>query len=208
MASEQLWGSLVKAMTRKIEMPRIGNQGTGEAPSPYRKPPTKEVEAVPVPNPGDRRNKAGRRASDPLPDPPAKGTQSGQGSTSVTSPESCIERIVSHLSYLTKQQIDDYLSHHGGGDGAVTSRLSALGLIPSGTRPSGPEFWWKAVSEGWVEPELLAEVLRSSPGIPENNGGPLFDFILDADIAPYREVKDAGQTALEDGKPILDVLEG
>jgi type II secretory ATPase GspE/PulE/Tfp pilus assembly ATPase PilB-like protein len=207
MASDQLWGSLVKAMTKKIEIPRIPGNGASPTASPYRPPPTPSIEEPP-----EQRVRTGRRSADTTSSAP-RPTRTDDSSApvaatpSVTSATACVERVTAHLSYLTRQQVEDYLGHHGGPDGHIAGRLMALGLLPEGLRPAGAEFWWKCVSKGWVEPELLAEVLRSAPGMPEHHEGLLTEHILDMDIAPYKEVKAAAQRALESGTPLLTILE-
>ena len=207
MASDQLWGNLVKTMTKRIEIPGLPGNGVPPGDSPYRQPPT-----PPLAVPPDVEKRGGRRSGDTAVATarPARAEDSAVAAPltpSVTSATGCIERVAAHLSYLTQQQIEGYLDQHGGPAGIVAKRLSALGLIPQGLRPSGAEFWWKAVSKGWVEPELLAEILRSAPGMPEHHEGLLFEHVLDMDIAPYKAVKSAAQEALDSGKPLLSILE-
>ena len=204
MASDQLWGSLVKAMTKKIEMPRIAGNGMT---STYLPPASPSIEEPP-----ERSVKAGRRESDRTLNEPqgsreAEPPPASPATPSVTSAATCIERIAAHLSYLTRQQVEDYLAHHGGPSGTVATRLMALGLVPAGVRPSTAEFWWTAVSKGWIAPELLAEVLRSSPGMPEHRDGLLYEHVLDMDLGSYKEVKAASQKALETATPLLEILQ-
>jgi hypothetical protein len=168
MAQDQLWGSLVKAMTKKIEVPRLGG-----APSPVTRGVTpadlKQYAQAPAPPPGGARPAppptadaaSGRRASDgailtgtyrqvaPKSDGPA-----------TVSAEAAIERIASHLDYLTRSTVEKYLDAHGGRGGPVTARLAALGLVEN-----TEDDWWSAVSGG-VDPEILAELLRTAPACP------------------------------------------
>ena len=193
MASDQLWGSLVKAMTRKIEVPRAGAPETNRSLSPADLGRTEDDAEETTRIPGGRRRK----------DPPP----SAQEESSISSREEAVQRIASHLGYLPHRVVEEYLSHHGGDTGVVARRLEALGLVPSNAA-GGSAFWWTGVKEGWADPELMAEVLRSAPGMPQHRqvSGLLFDFLLDAEVAGYREVKAADQKALQEGKRLLDVL--
>ena len=189
MASENsaLWGSLVKAMTRKIEVP-------GFAPPPRRD----DYRPAPHLDPGP----AGRRASDgraPLPPEPPVAT--------VQSPDQAIERIAAHLSYLTRATVEQYLDAHGHAAGPLGRRLAALGLVEPGTQGSGA-FWWSVLSTGVVDPETFAELLRPCPGVPQRSerSGLLFDFVLDSEVGSYREVKAADKKALAEGRRLVEVL--
>ncbi len=192
MASDQLWGSLVKAMTRKIEVPRAGSSDSVRALSPTDLHGGDDDEQT-------TRIPGGRRRKDP---PPPSANESG-----IESREEAIQRIASHLGYLPHRVVEEYLGHHGGANGVVAERLQALGLVPSNAG-GGANFWWSGVKEGWADPELMAEVLRSAPGMPQHRqvSGLLFDFLLDAEVAGYREVKAADQKALQEATRLLDVL--
>ncbi len=184
-----LWGSLVKAMTRKIEVPGMGNQV-----SPLR-PEDLHLE------PRDGAGAGGRRASDRTPPaPPVRG---------VESPEKAVERIAAHLSYLSRKTVEEYLDAHGSAGGVLGQRLAALGLV-RGASASGGSFWWSVLSEGEVDPETFAEILKTCPGIPEHHtrNGLLFDYVLDSEIGSYREVKGADKQAFADGKRLMTVLTG
>ena len=213
MASDQIWGSLVKAMTKKIEIPRIGNSTAAPAPvSPYRPAPGSEFGTS---SDGDRRVKTGRRSSDPVVSDRRQSAPHGAATTvrtqaptgaSVSSSSECIQRIAAHLGDVSAQQVEDYLARHGGANGVIAQRLLALGLAEPDTAPVAAGFWWRVVSQGSCPPELMAELVRSAPGFPEVGTSSLFDHLLDQDAAPYREVKAAAQTALEEATPLLSVL--
>lgn len=189
MASENsaLWGSLVKAMTRKIEVP-------GFAP-----PPRRDDYRSPLPPP-EQHGSGGRRAGDRTPPPEPQGP-------SVSSPHQAIERIAAHLSYLTRATVEQYLDAHGHAGGVLGRRLAALGLVQSGSSGGG-SFWWGVLSSGVVDPETFAELLRSCPGVPQRSerSGLLFDFVLDSEIGSYREVKAADKQALEQGRRLTEIL--
>ncbi len=188
MASENsaLWGSLVKAMTRKIEVP-------GFAPPPRRDDLRPPMPADPGP--------AGRRASDGRPSPAEPIVPT------VHSPDQAIERIAAHLSYLTRATVEQYLDAHGHAAGPLGRRLAALGLVEPGIAGSGA-FWWSVLSTGVVDPETFAELLRSCPGVPQRSerSGLLFDFVLDSEVGSYREVKAADKQALAEGRSMLQLL--
>ena len=107
MASDQIWGSLVKAMTKKIEIPRIGNGTPAPAPvSPYRPAPGSEFGTS---SDGDRRVKTGRRSSDPVVSDRRQSAPHGAATTvrthaptgaSVSSSSECIQRIAAHLGVV------------------------------------------------------------------------------------------------------------
>ncbi len=219
MAQDQLWGSLVKAMTRKIEVPKIGGpQPPGArgvtpadvtlqsaAPAPPPPPGTRPVPsppASPVMAPQSS-SPAGRRASDGVLTGTYRQVSPVQAdAASATSPEAAIERAAAHLGYLTRSTVEQYLGAHGGAGGPVVRRMAALGLAAD---TSGD--WWSAVSAG-VDPEILAELLRTAPGMPQHRDviGTMFEFLLDAEIGSYRGMKAADGTALESGRRLLDVL--
>lgn len=184
MASENsaLWGSLVKAMTRKIEVP-----GFGTSTPPLR------PEDVHDRRGGDRRGNERTEISLPRPE------------VTVASADKAIERIANHLSYLSRQTVEEYLESHGTPSGPLADRLRALGLAAGGS--AGERFWWSVLSTGAADPETFAEVLRSCPGIPEHTDrGLLFDFVLDADVASYRDVKAAEKEAARSARRLTDVL--
>ena len=186
MASENsaLWGSLVKAMTRKLEVP-----GRSSHAEPLRHEDLRF-------EPEDR---AGRRSSDRTSPPPRRAPSE--------SPEKALERVAAHLSYLSRKIVEDYLDAHGSASSPLGQRLAALGLVHS-SGASGDSFWWSVLSSGVVDPEAFAEILRTCPGIPEHHArnGLLFDYVLDAEVGSYREVKAAEKTAFADGKRLLSVL--
>lgn len=186
MASENsaLWGSLVKAMTRKIEVP-------GFTPPPRRdgfRPSPASVQPAHAPG--------GRRSSD-------QSAPAAPASPPVASPEAAIERIAAHLSYLTRATVEQYLDAHGNSNGVLGRRLAALGLVESGGGG-----WWSVLSSGVVDPETFAELLRSCPGVPQRSerSGLLFDFILDSEIGSYRDVKAADKQSVAEGRRLIDVL--
>ena len=137
MASDQLWGSLVKAMTKKIEVPGMpaGGELGGRSTSSRQPAP-----GIPT----------GRRQTDPLTHTGSHPAPESPRSPTVTSREGAIERISAHLPYLTRKQIEDYLEHHGGKSGPIAQRMDALGLIPGGEAGGSGVFWWQAVSKGWL----------------------------------------------------------
>ncbi|MCO4769846.1 MAG: type II/IV secretion system protein [Deltaproteobacteria bacterium] len=188
MASENsaLWGSLVKAMTRKIDVPGFSGQHQALRPEDLR------------PEPSDE-GSSGRRVGDRP--PPAPRTRSAE------SPEKAVERIAAHLNYLSRKVVEDYLESHGSAGGVLGRRLAALGLARR-TNTSGASFWWSVLSSGEVDPETLAEILRACPGIPEHHdrNGLLFDYVLDSEIGSYREVKAADKQAFKEGKRLLSAL--
>ena len=190
MASENsaLWGSLVKAMTRKIEVP-------GFAPPPRR-------DDYRSPLPAADTGASGRRSSDQSTPPPPE-----RAVSTVSTPDQAIERIAAHLSYLTRATVEQYLDSHGHASGVLGRRLASLGLVEPGSSGSGA-FWWSVLASGVVDPETFAELLRSCPGVPQRSerSGLLFDFVLDSEIGSYREVKAASKQALADGRRLIDIL--
>ena len=187
MASENsaLWGSLVKAMTRKIDVPGLSNQREPLRPEDLRPEPQED-------------GPAGRRASDRAISPPKNAP--------AESPDKAIERIAAHLSHLSRKIVADYLDTHGSSGGPLGQRLAALGL--SHGDGTGGSFWWSVLSSGVVDAETFAEILRTCPGIPEHHArnGLLFDYVLDAEVGSYREVKAAAKTAAAEGRRLLTVL--
>ncbi|MCP4873239.1 MAG: type II/IV secretion system protein [Proteobacteria bacterium] len=206
-------------MTKKIEVPKIGgpNAPTArgvtaadvaqvtqvtQAPPP---PPSGAATIRETPSPPSARGSspAGRRASDSaaLTGTYRQVAPQTEG-PAATSPEAAVERIASHLDYLTRATVEKYLDAHGGGGGPVVRRLAALGLASDENAD-----WWAAVSEG-VDPEILAELLRTAPGMPQHRDviGMMFEFLLDAEVGGYRTVKAADATALDSGRRLLDVL--
>lgn len=181
MASDQLWGQLVKTMTKKIEVPRIGGQGGSSA-----------------------------RPLDPddLTEDTTSQAPRYSGGSRPSSPEEAMVLLSQALDAVPKSSIERYLDQHGDQGGPVARRLEALGAVPSTSHRAGITFWWQALSEGWVDLEVLAEVLRTCPGMPASRdaAGPLFDFLLDAEAGTYKEVKAAAATALEQGKRLIQVL--
>jgi len=212
MAQDQLWGSLVKAMTKKIEVPKLG----GPTPPPTRglNPADVTIASQPAPPPPPRRpqrdapappaslGSGGRRASDEaaLTGTYRQAAPQADGPVAA-SPEAALERIAAHLDYLTRASVEKYVEAHGGAGGIVVRRLEALGLAEEGGD------WWSAVSAG-VAPEILAELLRTAPGMPQHRDaiGMMFEFLLDAEVGSYRAVKAADATGLETGRRLLDVL--
>lgn len=188
MASENsaLWGSLVKAMTRKIEVPGITST-------------ERTLRAEDLHGVLDDDRPPGRRSSDRPPPPPKPAHDAG-------TPDKAIERIATHLSYLSRRTVEEYLDAHGTAGGVLGQRLAALGLVHS--RAAGSSFWWAVLSSGVVDAETFAEILRSCPGMPEHHpqNGLLFDYLLDAEVASYRDVKAADTQAFSEGKRLLDVL--
>lgn len=191
MASDQLWGGLVKAMTRKIEMPKLGGETIRTSPVASS---SEQAERDGTRIPG------GRRTEDP-PDAVATGP-------AVATREEAINRIAAQLGYVAPKIVDEYLVHHGGENGVVSRRMAALGLVPSSATGGGSSFWWQALSQSWIDTELMAEILRSAPGMPQSRpvSGLLFDFLLDAEVGSYREVKAANEKALNEGRRLLEVL--
>ena len=186
MASENsaLWGSLVKAMTRKLEVP-----GRSSHVEPLRHEDLRF----------EQEDRGGRRASDRTPPSPKPKPSE--------SPEKALERVAAHLSYLSRKIVEDYLDSHGNASGPLGQRLAALGLVTS-SGASGGSFWWSVLNSGAVDPEAFAEILRTCPGIPEHHprNGLLFDYVLDVEVGSYRDVKAAEKTASADGKRLLSVL--
>lgn len=202
MAQDQVWGSLVKAMTRKIEVPGFGGPvgPRGVTPADLAPPPP----PPPAPKLREQDARTGRRLTDPAV-PAVRGPV--PQAPDVPSRDACLERISMHLGFLTRATILQYLEAHGGPEGPIARRLGALGLLPDGY--SAPaDLWWDVISKGWVDPELLAEILRTAPGIPQHRdvSGPLFDFLLDAEVGSYKDVKAADARALSEGRRLLDVL--
>jgi type II secretory ATPase GspE/PulE/Tfp pilus assembly ATPase PilB-like protein len=197
MASENsaLWGSLVKAMTRKIEVPGLSTQ----------REPLRHEDLRPEP----QEDSGGRRATDRPADRFADRLTGPTRAVSppVDSPEKAIERIAAHLSYLSRKIVEDYLDTHGNAGGRLGQRLTALGLAGGASTSSG-NFWWSVLASGDVDPETFAEILRTCPGIPEHHprNGLLFDYVLDTEIASYREVKAAAKEAAAQGARLLSVL--
>jgi type IV pilus assembly protein PilB len=192
MASDQLWGGIVKAMTRKIEVPRLGAGDTirSTVAELRDEPPARNDTKIP----------GGRRALDPTP-------AAQQRAPSVASRDEAVNRIAAELGFVAPKVVEEYLSQHGGQAGPIAARMGALGLLPSD--PSGgTDFWWNTLTQGHADTELMAELLRSAPGMPQHRAvsGLLFDFLLDAEVASYREVKTANETALREGRRILEVL--
>jgi len=192
MASDNspLWGSLVKAMTRKIEMPGMSGTSAPLRPEDLR--------------PEDD-GSGGRRASDRLGDrltSPHRAVVIPE-----ESPEKAIERISAHLSHLSRKIVEDYLDVHGSAAGALGQRLAALGLVTEVSRSAG-SFWWAVLSSGVMDAETFAEILRTCPGIPEHHSrnGLLFDYVLDAEIGSYREVKAAAKQSAATAQRLLNVL--
>ena len=192
MASDQLWGGIVKAMTRKIEVPRLGAGETirTTVADLQQDPPARSETKIP----------GGRRRQDPR-------TEEPLSTAPVATREEAINQIAAHLGYLAPKVVDEYLAHHGGDAGVLARRMAALGLVNAGA-PGGSSFWWNALTNGWADTELMAEVLRSAPGMPQHRpvSGLLFDFLLDAEVGGYREVKNANEKALREGRRLLDVL--
>ena len=192
MASDQLWGGIVKAMTRKIEVPRLGAGETIRTTVADLQvdPPAREATKIP----------GGRRRQDPR-------TEEPLDAPAVSTREEAINRIAAALGYVAPKVVDEYLAHHGGASGVLARRMAALGLVNAGA-PGGSSFWWNALSNGWADTELMAEVLRSAPGMPQHRpvSGLLFDFLLDAEVGGYREVKNANEKALRDGRRLVDIL--
>jgi len=187
MASENsaLWGSLVKAMTRKIEVPGITST-------------ERTLRAEDIHGPLDEDRGTGRRSSDRP--PPAR------AAADAGTPDKAIERIATHLSYLSRRTVEEYLDAHGSASGVLGQRLASLGLVRS--RSAGSSFWWSILSSGVMDAETFAEILRSCPGMPEHHpqNGLLFDYLLDSEVASYRDVKAADTQAFSDGKRLLDIL--
>jgi type IV pilus assembly protein PilB len=174
MASDQLWGSLVKAMTTKIEVPKLGQTDT--SPGMPTVPPTPQ-----------RIEPAARNANAPA------------------SREGAIQQLANALSYVPRAQIEGYLDDHGGEGGTLMKRLQAIGAVTEIT--GGALAWWRAMSNGALSTELLAEALRTAPGMPrQTDAGLLFDFLLDAEAGGYKEVKTAQARSLSEGRPLLEVL--
>jgi type II secretory ATPase GspE/PulE/Tfp pilus assembly ATPase PilB-like protein len=192
MASDQLWGGIVKAMTRKIEVPRLGAGDTVRS--------TTADLGTAYPPRDDSKIPGGRRQLDPQDDEPV-------AAPTVESREEAINRIASALGYVAPKVVEEYLSHHGGESGALARRLGALGLLPGGPE-GGASFWWHCLNQGWADTELMAEAMRSAPGMPQHRpvSGLLFDFLLDAEVGQYRDVKAANETALREGRRLLEVL--
>jgi type II secretory ATPase GspE/PulE/Tfp pilus assembly ATPase PilB-like protein len=205
MASEQsqVWNSLVRAMTRKIELPRVGAPEGGPryvtaadlAPPPPPPPSASTAGRDADSSPGT----AGRRRSDPpVPSAAPAGT---------ASPDAAIERIAAQLSHLPRQTLDRWLERHGAADGPLLRRMAAMGLVAAAD--SKRMDWWTALSRGATEPETVAELMRSAPGIPRHRPGHglMFDWLLDAAaVGSYRDVRAADQRSIEEGREILDLL--
>ncbi len=211
---QQLWGALVKGLTKKIEVPKFAGP-TGPAPIARGLAPAAPNRRTPPPS------RSGRRASDAAAetgtygDAGAHGAQTGAYAAAQTrpdadapgSPDEAVKAIAQHLGDVPRYTVDEYLDRHGGADGPVAARLKAMGLVPEGTT-GGRDFWWQAVQSHGVPAPVLAEILRSSPGMPQHSvdRGPLFDFLLESEIAGYRAVKEAGQVSLRTATRLVDVL--
>lgn len=196
----QLWGPLVKALTRKIEVPKF------EAGA---RPNADGLRAILADSP-DSSALSGRRATDP---PVVTGSMPAvalppTSGAAVASSDACIDRIAAHLGAVTRQQVERYLELHGDPKRPLARRLLALGLVPDGAHPTGAALWWLAVARGWVTPEVIAEVLRSCPGVPRvrDGHGTFADHLLEDEAAPYKEVRAAATQALESGTRLADVL--
>ena len=194
--SGQLWGPLVKALTKKIEVPRFGPQSAMVDP----------VRGLLMEGSHDNGPPPQRRTSD------GSLTNHSMPAVSATTPaaatsDACIDRVAAHLGYVSRQVIERYLELHGDPKGAVSRRLLALGIVPEGTHAPATTLWWTAVARGWLQPEMLGEILRSSPGMPRHNGETsLVDYLLESEVASYKEIKAADLQALEAGRPITVVL--
>ncbi len=131
MASDQLWGGIVKAMTRKIEVPKLGAGDTIRATIADLRDGPAERDETRIPG--------GRRQSDPTQDAPPP-------APSVATRDEAINRIAAELGYVAPKVVDEYLSHHGGDRGIIAARMSALGLLPSSAswRRAGLRTWWLA----------------------------------------------------------------
>ena len=194
---------LVKAMTRRIEVPGFS------APTPSRPLTASDLSAPPPPPPKGRSAevdpRSGRRATDPavaahepLVAPP----------TNPGTKDDCLGDLLRHLTHLSPIKLGEYLDLHGGSTGHVGRRLKALGgLLPAGY-VGGPDLWWEVVAQGWVTPEILADILASSPGMPEHREGvgSLLDFLEDAEVATGRIRKAAATRGLTEGRRMLEVL--
>ena len=195
---------LVKAMTRKIEVPGFGGPAptrAGVTPADLAAPPP----PPPRPRPSDPDPRVGRRATDPMlqPEPVAP-----DPAPSVTSKDDCVSELLRHLTYMTPAALREFLGHHGGGDGHLARRLKALGGLLPGGYSGGPDLWWEVVAQGWVTPEILADILATTPGMPEHRDevGSLLDFLEDAEVATGRVRKAASGRALTEGRGLLEVL--
>lgn len=192
---------LVKAMTRRIEVPGFGTPPPtrGVTPADLVAPPP----PPPRPKPTEPDPRVGRRVTDPLlPNEPAPAR------SSVASKNDCVSEILHHLTYLTPAALRQYLDQHGGNDGHLARRLRALGsLLPTGY-VGGVDLWWEVVEQGWVTPEILADILATTPGMPEHRDevGSLLDFLEDAEVATGRIRKAAAARALTEGRRLLEVL--
>jgi len=176
MASDQLWGSLVKAMTTKIEVPKLG--ATDTSPGMPSVPPAATQQIAPP---------AERSANAPA------------------SRDGAVQQLANVLSYVPRAQIEAYLDAHGGSGGLLLNRLEAIGAV-SGSA-GGAMAWWRAMSNGTLSTELLAEALRTAPGMPRrSDGGMMFDFLIDAEAGGYKELKAAQVRGLNEGRSLLSVL--
>ncbi len=193
---------LVKAMTRKIEVP-----GFGAPQQPSRGVTPADLAAPPPPPPRPRAHepepRGGRRATDPMlpPEPPVSAAKG-------ISKDDCVSELLRHLTYLTPDSLRQFLGQHGGAAGLLAQRLKALGGLLPGGYSGGPDLWWEVVAQGWVTPEILADILATTPGMPEHRDevGSLLDFLEDAEVATGRIRKTATQRALAEGRRLLEVL--
>jgi len=208
---QQLWGALVKGLTKKIEVPKFagppGSAPTARAPT---------APAAPARRSPPGRGRSGRRSSDAAAETGTYGAGTGTyaaasmaqgGDDRPSTPDEAVRAIAEHLGDVPRYTVDEYLDRHGGADGPVAARLTAMGLVPEGTG-GGRDFWWQAIQAHGVPVLVLGEILRSAPGIPQTSvdRGPLFDFLLESEVAGYRAVKEAGQVSLRTATRIVDVL--
>ena len=210
---QQLWGALVKGLTKKIEVPKFSTPASPV--SSRAAPPAAPARRSPPPS----RGQGGRRSSDGRAD---EGTGSYAAATTGTyatatlanvpddrpaTPDEAVRAIAEHLANVPRYTVDEYLERHGGPAGPVAARLTALGLVPEGI-DGGRDFWWKAISTHGVPALVLAEIIRSAPGVPQSSPerGPFFDFLLESEVAGYRAVKEAAQVSLRTATRLIDVL--